>query len=98
MLLSDLFLPRWNLGGLDLGSRIIVGLCAFAASSVCDFVSLSDDFLNQDDGESKTDGEIAMLFLTLELRGVFSSTSVLLLLLSLVGVLVLLSQVGCCCF
>jgi hypothetical protein len=54
--------------------------------------------LNQDDGESKTDGEIAMLFLTLELRGVFSSTSVLLLLLSLVGVLVLLSQVGCCCF
>jgi hypothetical protein len=96
MLHSDLFLADWNLGGLVLGSGVDVGFGTFDASCVC---VLSEDFLNQEDGESKADGEIAMLFLTLELRGVFSSTSALLVLLSLVGVLVLLlSPVVCCRF
>ena len=61
----------------------------------CDDIILSDDFLNKEDGDNRAAGEIAGVFLTLELRGVISSKLSGVLLLGLGGVLVPLL---CCSF
>lgn len=79
-------IPRWNLGGLAFGSGTVPSLNNLDCfdCGVCDALS-TDDFLNHEDGENKAAGVTAWLFLTLELRGVFSSKLSFFLRLSFFG-------------